>query len=75
MPIINQLISHGRESKWRTQRHNLQEHYVVIVRGGRIKDLPSVKYHCIRGIKDLQGIQGRCQGKSKYGTKKPKDSI
>jgi small subunit ribosomal protein S12 len=55
--------------------HNLQEHSVVMVRGGRVKDLPSVKYHCIRGVKDLQGISGRRQGRSKYGRKKPKDSI
>jgi len=55
--------------------HNLQEHPVVMVRGGRVKDLPGVKYHCIRRVKDLQGILGRRQGRSKYGTKKPKDSI
>jgi small subunit ribosomal protein S12 len=46
-----------------------------MVRGGRVKDLPGVKYHCIQGVKDLQGIPGRRQGRSKYGTKKPKDSI
>jgi small subunit ribosomal protein S12 len=55
--------------------HNLLEHFVVMVRGGRVKYLPGVKYHCIRGIKDLQGILSRRQGRSKYGTKKPKDSI
>jgi len=55
--------------------HNLQEHSVVMVRGGRVKDFPGVKYHCIRGVKDLQGIPGRRQGRSKYGTKKPKDFI
>lgn len=55
--------------------HNSQEHPVVMVRGGRVKDLPGVKYHRIRGVKDLQGIPGRRQGRSKYGTKKTKDSI
>jgi small subunit ribosomal protein S12 len=51
--------------------HNLQEHSVVLVRGGRVKDLPGVKYHCIRGVKDLLGIPNRRRGRSKYGTKKP----
>nr|WHW95406.1 ribosomal protein S12 [Aneura pinguis]WHW95448.1 ribosomal protein S12 [Aneura pinguis]WHW95490.1 ribosomal protein S12 [Aneura pinguis]WHW95532.1 ribosomal protein S12 [Aneura pinguis]WHW95574.1 ribosomal protein S12 [Aneura pinguis] len=55
--------------------HNLQEHSVVMVRGGRVQDLPGVKYHCIRGVKDPQGIPGRRRGRSKYGTKKPKDYI
>ena len=50
--------------------HNLQEHSVVLVRGGRVKDLPGVKYHLIRGIYDLQGISSRKKGRSKYGTKK-----
>nr|QGP70643.1 ribosomal protein S12 [Tetraselmis sp. CCMP 881] len=50
--------------------HNLQEHSVVIVRGGRVKDLPGVKYHLIRGMLDLQSISSRRQGRSKYGTKK-----
>jgi small subunit ribosomal protein S12 len=58
-----------------SEGHNLQEHSVVMVRGGRVKDLPGVKYHCIQGVKDLQGKPGRCQGRSKYGTKKPKDYI
>jgi small subunit ribosomal protein S12 len=51
--------------------HNLQEHSVVMIRGGRVKDLPGVKYHCIRGVKDLQGIPSRRRARSKYGTKKP----
>lgn len=51
--------------------HNLQEHSVVMVRGGRVKDLPGVKYHIIRGVLDLQGIPSRRQGRSKYGTKRP----
>lgn len=50
--------------------HNLQEHAVVLVRGGRVKDLPGVRYHIVRGALDLQGVQDRKQGRSKYGTKK-----
>lgn len=50
--------------------HNLQEHAVVIIRGGRVKDLPGVRYHIVRGSLDLQGVNGRKQGRSKYGTKK-----
>ena len=52
--------------------HTLQEHSVVLVRGGRIKDLPGVKYHIIRGTLDTTGVEGRQQGRSKYGTKKEK---
>lgn len=52
--------------------HNLQEHSVVLVRGGRVKDLPGVKYKIVRGILDLQGVQQRRQSRSKYGTKKRK---
>ena len=52
--------------------HNLQEHSVVMIRGGRVKDLPGVRYHIIRGTLDTQGVQGRMQGRSKYGAKKPK---
>ena len=50
--------------------HNLQEHAVVLVRGGRVPDLPGVRYHIVRGTLDLQGVQGRKQGRSKYGAKK-----
>jgi len=50
--------------------HNLQEHAVVIVRGGRVPDLPGVRYHIVRGALDLQGVQNRKNGRSKYGTKK-----
>ena len=50
--------------------HNLQEHAAVLVRGGRVKDLPGVRYHIVRGSLDLQGVSGRKQGRSKYGTKK-----
>jgi small subunit ribosomal protein S12 len=52
--------------------HNLQEHSVVLVRGGRVKDLPGVRYHIIRGTLDAMGVQDRKQGRSKYGAKKPK---
>lgn len=52
--------------------HNLQEHSVVMIRGGRVKDLPGVRYHIIRGKLDTQGIQTRRQGRSRYGTKRPK---
>jgi small subunit ribosomal protein S12 len=52
--------------------HNLQEHSIVLIRGGRIKDLPGVRYHIIRGTLDTQGVQDRKQGRSKYGAKKPK---
>ena len=52
--------------------HNLQEHSVVIIRGGRVKDLPGVRYHTVRGSLDTSGVKGRNQGRSKYGTKKPK---
>ena len=52
--------------------HNLQEHSVVLIRGGRVKDLPGVRYHIIRGAKDTLGVNNRKQSRSKYGTKKPK---
>ena len=52
--------------------HNLQEHSVVLIRGGRVKDLPGVRYHIIRGALDVQGVANRQQGRSKYGAKKPK---
>lgn len=52
--------------------HNLQEHSVVMIRGGRVKDLPGVRYHVIRGTRDAQGVKDRKQARSKYGAKKPK---
>ena len=52
--------------------HNLQEHSIVLIRGGRVKDLPGVRYHIIRGALDTQGVQDRKNGRSKYGTKKAK---
>ncbi len=54
--------------------HNLQEHSVVLIRGGRVKDLPGVRYHIIRGTLDTQGVQKRMQSRSKYGAKRPKDA-
>ena len=53
--------------------HNLQEHSVVLIRGGRVKDLIGVRYHIVRGTLDTQGVNNRKQGRSKYGTKKPKN--
>ena len=52
--------------------HNLQEHSIVLIRGGRVKDLPGVRYHVIRGTLDAMGVDDRRQGRSKYGTKRPK---
>jgi small subunit ribosomal protein S12 len=52
--------------------HNLQEHSIVLVRGGRVRDLPGVKYHVVRGVLDCAGVEGRRQSRSKYGTKAPK---
>lgn len=52
--------------------HNLQEHSVVLIRGGRVKDLPGVRYHIVRGTLDTAGVTGRQQGRSKYGAKRPK---
>ncbi|QOI10909.1 30S ribosomal protein S12 [Blochmannia endosymbiont of Colobopsis nipponica] len=53
--------------------HNLQEHSVILIRGGRVKDLPGVRYHIVRGALDCSGVRDRKQGRSKYGVKKPKD--
>lgn len=52
--------------------HNLQEHSIVLIRGGRVKDLPGMRYHIVRGVYDTQGVEGRKQGRSKYGTKRGK---
>lgn len=52
--------------------HNLQEHSIVLIRGGRVKDLPGVRYHIVRGTMDAVGVQNRKQGRSKYGAKRPK---
>jgi len=53
--------------------HNLQEHSIVLIRGGRVKDLPGVRYHVIRGTLDCEGVGERNQGRSKYGSKRPKE--
>lgn len=53
--------------------HNLQEHSIVLIRGGRVKDLPGVRYHVIRGTLDCEGVQSRMKGRSRYGAKKPKE--
>ena len=52
--------------------HNLQEHSVVVLRGGRVKDLPGIRYHIVRGVLDTTGVEGRRQRRSKYGAKRPK---
>jgi small subunit ribosomal protein S12 len=52
--------------------HNLQEHSIVLIRGGRVKDLPGIRYHIVRGVLDTQGVQNRKKGRSKYGSKRPK---
>jgi small subunit ribosomal protein S12 len=52
--------------------HNLQEHSIVLLRGGRVKDLPGVRYHIVRGVYDAQGVEGRRKGRSLYGAKRPK---
>ena len=67
-------LSNGREVDTYIpgEGHNLQEHSVVLVRGGRVKDLIGVRYHIVRGTLDTQGVNDRKQGRSKYGTKKPK---
>lgn len=54
------------------EKHNLQEHSVVMIRGGRVKDLPGVRYHIVRGVLDAAGVEGRKQERSKYGAKRPK---
>jgi small subunit ribosomal protein S12 len=54
--------------------HNLQEHSIVLVRGGRVKDLPGVRYHVVRGVLDTAGVEGRKQGRSLYGVKRPKEA-
>jgi len=64
-------LSNGREitAYIPGERHNVQEHSIVLVRGGRVRDLPGVRYHIVRGAYDVAGVEGRKQGRSKYGTK------
>lgn len=68
-------LSNGREvtAYIPGEGHNLQEHSLVLVRGGRVKDLPGVKYHIIRGALDAAGVEGRRQGRSRYGMRRPKE--
>ncbi len=67
-------LTHGKEVNAYIpgEGHNLQEHSIVLIRGGRVKDLPGVRYHIIRGALDTSGVEGRTQRRSKYGTKRPK---
>ena len=67
-------LSHGKEVNAYIpgEGHNLQEHSIVLIRGGRVKDLPGVRYHVIRGTLDTGGVDGRTQRRSKYGAKRPK---
>ncbi len=72
--IARVRLTNGKEVKAYImgEGHNLQEHSVVLVRGGRVKDLPGVRYHIIRGVLDAEGVRDRKQGRSVYGAKKPK---
>jgi small subunit ribosomal protein S12 len=72
--IARVRLSNGREvtAYIPGEGHNLQEHSVVLVRGGRVKDLPGVRYHIVRGTLDAAGVKDRKKGRSKYGAKKPK---
>lgn len=72
--IARVRLSNGREitAYIPGEGHNLQEHSIVLVRGGRVRDLPGIKYHIIRGTLDSAGVDGRRRGRSKYGTKSPK---
>ena len=84
MPTISQLVRKGRKvlvdkskspalnSYIPGEGHNLQEHSIVLVRGGRVKDLPGVRYHIVRGTLDTAGVASRTQRRSKYGAKRPK---
>ncbi|KUK26675.1 MAG: 30S ribosomal protein S12 [Acetothermia bacterium 64_32] len=68
-------LSNGREvtAYIPGEGHNLQEHSIVLVRGGRVKDLPGVKYHIVRGALDAAGVEGRRQARSRYGVRRPKE--
>jgi small subunit ribosomal protein S12 len=72
--IARVRLSHGMEvtAYIPGEGHNLQEHSVVLIRGGRVKDLPGVRYHIVRGVLDTAGVKDRNKSRSKYGTKKPK---
>ena len=71
--FMNMIMNDGKKSVAEFRGgHNLQEHSVVLIRGGRVKDLPGVRYHTIRGTLDCAGVSDRRQGRSKYGAKRPK---
>ena len=72
--IARVRLSNGREvtAYIGGEKHNLQEHSLVMIRGGRVRDLPGVRYHIVRGVLDCQGVQGRMQARSQYGAKRPK---
>ena len=70
--IARVRLSNGMEVTAYIPGHNLQEHSVVVLRGGRVKDLPGIRYHIIRGMLDTGGVEGRKQQRSKYGAKRPK---
>ena len=72
--IARVRLSSGRETTAYIpgEGHNLQEHSIVLVRGGRVRDLPGVRYHILRGTLDASGVDGRTKGRSKYGSKRPK---
>ena len=72
--IARVRLSNGRETTVYIpgEGHNLQEHSIVLVRGGRVRDLPGVRYHVVRGTLDCQGVEGRKKSRSKYGTKREK---
>ena len=72
--ITRVRLSSGRETTAYIpgEGHNLQEHSIVLIRGGRVRDLPGVRYHVVRGTLDCSGVEGRNQSRSKYGTKRPK---
>jgi small subunit ribosomal protein S12 len=78
VPTIQQLVRKGRQDKVSKKNapalkgHNLQEHSIVLVRGGRVRDLPGVRYKVIRGALDAQGVKNRKQARSRYGAKKEK---
>ena len=82
MPTFNQLVRKGRQTSVRKATapallksyNSLQEHSVVLVRGGRVKDLPGCRYHIVRGTLDTAGVAKRRQARSKYGAKRPKDA-
>ena len=74
-PLVRRTLATLRKAEFGFfggEGHNLQEHSVVLVRGGRVKDLPGVRYHIVRGSLDLQGVKDRKQSRSKYGAKRPK---